>query len=42
MGFVRNGERLNAQFAATTDVDTPFGLMELAVDETGDVDVQVQ
>lgn len=40
--LLRNGERLNAQFAATTDVDTPFGLMELAVDETGDVDVQVQ
>ena len=28
------------QFAATTDVDTPFGLMELAVDETGDGRVQ--
>jgi LEA14-like dessication related protein len=40
--LLRNGQRLNAQFAATTDVDTPFGLMELAVDETGDLDVQVQ
>ena len=40
--LLRNGERLNAQFAATTDVDTPFGLMEHAVDETGDLDVQVQ
>ena len=40
--LLQNGERLNAQFAATTDVDTPFGLMELAVDETGDLDVQMQ
>ncbi len=40
--LLRNGQRLNAQFAATTDVDTPFGLMELAVDETGDLDVEMQ
>ena len=41
MDLLRNGERLNAH-SATTDVDTPFGLMELAVDETGDLDVQVR
>ncbi len=40
--LLRNGQRLNAQFSATTDVDTPFGLMELAVDETGDLDVEMQ
>jgi LEA14-like dessication related protein len=39
---LQNGQRLRADFSAVTDVDTPFGLMELNIDETGDVDVEVQ
>ena len=40
--LLTNGQRLNAQFMATTDVDTPFGLMELDVDETGELNVETQ
>jgi LEA14-like dessication related protein len=40
--FFQNGRNLNVDFAAVTDVDTPFGLMELQIDETGNVDVEVQ
>ena len=39
---MQNGQRLQADFSAVTDVDTPFGLMELNIDETGNVDVEVQ
>lgn len=33
------GGKLNLGLAATTDVDTPFGVVTLAIDETGDVSV---
>jgi LEA14-like dessication related protein len=36
------GGRLNAQFKALSDVDTPFGLMELEIDQAGNVDVEMQ
>ena len=39
---LQNGQRLQADFSAVTDVDTPFGLMELNIDETGNLDVEVQ
>lgn len=41
-GVLQNGQRLQADFSAVTDVDTPFGLMELNIDETGNLDVEVQ
>ena len=35
-----NKEPLNIELAAATDVDTPFGVMTLAVDETGSVSIE--
>lgn len=37
-----SGGRLNLGFNAVSDVDTPFGLVELNVDESGNVDVELQ
>ena len=39
---LQSGQRLQADFSAVTDVDTPFGLMELNIDETGNIDVETQ
>ena len=37
-----SGGSLNLGFNAISDVDTPFGLVELNIDETGNVDVELQ
>ena len=37
-----SGGRLNLGLSAISDVDTPFGLMELEIDETGNIDVELQ
>jgi LEA14-like dessication related protein len=37
---LNGGNRLRVRLAATTDVDTPFGVLPLAVDEDGDVTVE--
>jgi LEA14-like dessication related protein len=36
-----NNDKLDIQFGAATDVDTPFGLVELSIDEQGEIDVEV-
>lgn len=36
------GGNLSLGFNAVSDVDTPFGLVELNIDETGNVDVELQ
>jgi hypothetical protein len=38
--ILTNGGRVQAGFDATVDVDTPFGLLPLAIDERGDVTVE--
>ncbi len=35
-----NNQPLNLNLAAATDVDTPFGVVTLAIDETGDVSIE--
>jgi len=37
---VMNGEALNLNMNAATDVDTPFGIVTLAIDETGQPSIQ--
>jgi hypothetical protein len=40
--MLRGGQQMNIRFVATSDVDTPFGLMSLDIDETGDVSIETQ
>ena len=40
--MLRGGQQMNIGFVATSDVDTPFGLMSLDIDETGDVSIETQ
>lgn len=39
-GILTNGGKLDAGLDANVDVDTPFGILPLAIDETGQVEVQ--
>jgi LEA14-like dessication related protein len=40
ISVLTSGGRLDAGIDATVDVDTPFGLLPLSLDETGDVEVR--
>lgn len=39
LGEVADGEQITIQLDALVDVDTPFGVLPLSVDETGDVEL---
>ena len=39
-GILTGGQQLEADLQAITDVDTPFGMVELALDERGNITVQ--
>ena len=40
--LLMNNNRVDIQFGAETDVDTPFGTVVLSVDEQGEVDVELE
>ena len=40
LGILSGSQQLNFGFTATTDVDTPFGLVELSIDERGNISIQ--
>ena len=40
--IISSGQRLDIDFSAVSDVDTPFGLVELNIDETGDISLDMQ
>ena len=40
--ILSGGGGVQLGFSAVSDVDTPFGLVELVLDETGRVDVELQ
>jgi hypothetical protein len=39
---ISSKQRLNIDFSAISDVETPFGLVELQINERGDVDLKMQ
>ena len=40
LGVLSGGQQLDIGFTAVTDVDTPFGLVELSMDEQGNISIQ--